>query len=484
MKKITLFPLAIVCLVFSYCRKDVPVKGKDSYHITIEEASRYFNEELANTGKITKRHELIDKPDWQHATLSKAGEREVLIVPLLFKKDLTIKTNGDSITLSVQSLTKLLFYKEARDQIASELVTTIPDNAFFRNKDAARRFTGMVWIEAWNGSAIGGNRYAADGSITGFNLGGEVTQDSLFKEADFEDQWCYVDFYYCVDASGYVTCSYNFSKAYRCGTGIGTVGELDPRLYPVYGGGGNSGGTTTPPGDATVGIGLNTTILSAPDKPITDPYQYKRCFNRGSNSLYRIILYIDQPVAGTRALIADKYGNTDPLSVDLTSKTVGHTWITFEETTSNGSIVRRSFGFWPQTSVTPVNPRARAILGNDEEREYDVNLEIGLTPTAFLSLLEDCSKGNAEMYDLNTNNCTGWALDKIYKHTSVALPKTLDTWAFGSGNGPTPGNLGEDIRQMNLSLISGNSTVTNVKRNTNTGKSLKNYGNCPILPNP
>lgn len=475
--------MAIVCLVFSYCRKDSPVKGEDSYQITIEEARSFFNEELANTPKLTKRHELIDKPDWQHAAVSKAGDREVVIVPLVFKKDLTIKTSGDSVALSIQSLTKLLLYRKASDQIVSELVTTIPDQAFLSNTDADRRFTGMVWIEAWNGSAIGGNRYEADGSITGFSLGGEVTHDSLLKEADYEEQWCYVDFYYCVDASGFVTCRYNFSQAFRCGGGSATVGELGAGIYPVYGSGSNGGGTA-PPGDATVGIGLNTTILTAPDKPIVDVYQYKRCFNRDSRSVYKIILYVDQPVAGTRALIADKYGNTDPLLVDLTSKTVGHTWIAFEEMTSNGGVIRRSFGLWPQTFVTPVNPRGRAVLGNDEEREYDVSLEIGLTSAAFLSLLEDCSKGNMETYDLSTNNCTGWALDKIYKHTSIALPKTLDTWGLGSGNGPTPGNLGEDIRLMNLGLISASPTVNSVKRNATTSKSLKNYGNCPILPNP
>jgi len=482
MKRIPLL-LAIVCLVFSYCRKDSPVKGKDSYQISIEEAQKFFNEELANTSKLTKRHELIDRPDWQHATVKKTGDREVLIVPLIFKKDLTIKTNGDSVALSVQSLTKLLLYRKTSDQIVSELVTTIPDQAFLSNKDAARRFTGMVWIEAWNGSAIGGNRYAADGSITGFDLGGEVTQDSLLKEADYEEQWCYVDFYYCVDASGYVTCRYNFSQAYRCGGGSVTSGELAAGLYPVYGSGSNGGGSTAP-GDATIGIGLNTVILAPPDKPIVDPYQYKRCFNRDSRSKYKIILYVDQPVAGTRSLIADKYGNTDPFLVDLTSKTVGHTWIVFEEMTSNGSIIRRSFGLWPSAFVTPVNPRGRAILGNDEEREYDVSLELGLTSTAFVSMLEDCSKGNTEMYDLNSNNCTGWALDKIYRHTSVALPKTLDNWGLGSGEGPTPGNLGEDLRHMNLSFISGSPTVTSVKRNVTTGKSLKNYGNCPVLPSP
>jgi hypothetical protein len=483
MKRITLFSLAIVCLVFSYCRKDIPVKGEDSYQITIEEAQKFFNEKLANTGKLTKRHELIDRPDWQHAAVRKAGDREVLIVPLVFKKDLTIKTNGDSVSLSVQSLTNLLLYRKTGDQIVSELVTTIPDQAFLSNKDAAKKFTGMVWIETWNGSAIGGNRYAADGSITGFDLGGEVTQDSLLKEADYEAQWCYVDFYYCVDAWGYVTCRYNFSQAYRCGGGSTTFGELGAGLYPVYGSG-SAGGGTAPPGDETIGIGLNTVILAPPDKPIVDPYQYKRCFNRDSRNTYRIILYVDQPKNGSRALVSDDDGNTDYGAIKNSSKTFGHTWIAFEEKRPNGAIVRRSLGFWPRTDVELSSQAAPGILADDGGRDFDVNLEIGLRKDAFFDLLDNCSMGNLERYNLNINNCTGWVIDKLYYSTSISLPKTMGSWGFGQGEGPTPGNLGEDIRLLNLGIVLNNLKVTSVKRDTSKGISLKNFGNCPVSAEP
>ncbi|WP_298738361.1 hypothetical protein [uncultured Chitinophaga sp.] len=485
MKRIPLFLWAIVCLVFSYCRKDHPVKGTDSYQITIDEARKFFDEELANTTKLTKRHELMERPDWQHAAVKQAGGREVVVVPLVFKQDLTIRSNGDSVALSLQSLTKLLLYKKASDQIVSELVTTIPDKAFLSNKDAATRFTGMVWIEAWNGSAIGGNRYAADGSITGFELGAERWEDSLLKEADFEEQWCYVDFFYCVDASGYVTCRYNFSQAYRCGGGSVPYGQLPGGLYPVYGSGGGNGSVgSMPQPDATIGIGLNTVILAAPDKPIVDPYQYKRCFNRDSRNTYKIILYVDQPKAGTRALVSDDDGNTDLKSVKNDSKNFGHTWITFEEKRPNGAIVRRSLGFWPSTDVDLRSHAAPGILNDDGGRDYDVSLEIGLRKDAFFDLLDDCSLGNLERYNLNINNCTGWAIDKLYNNVSISLPKTIASWGLGRGEGPTPGNLGEDIRQLDLGSILYNSKVTSVKRDVLMGISLKNFGNCPISAEP
>jgi hypothetical protein len=92
--------------------------------------------------------------------------------------------------------------------------------------------------------------------------------------------------------------------------------------------------------------------------------------------------------------------------------------------------------------------------------------------------------GNLERYNLNINNCTGWAIDKLYNNTSISLPKTMASWGFGVGEGPTPGNLGEDIRQMDLGGILNNLKVTSVKRDTSKGISLKNYGNCPVAGEP
>lgn len=484
MKKITLFSLAIVCLVFSYCRKDSPAKQDNRHDITLEEARSFFNKELAHAIKLTQRHQLIEVPDWQHFSVRQAGDKAVLIVPLLFKKDLTIKANGDSSSLSVQSLTNLFFYKDTHNRIVSEVVTTIPDDALLNNKDAHKQFTGMVWIEAWDGRSIGGYNYASDGNVTSFDLGPEVAHDSLLKEQDNETQWCYIDFYYCVDASGYVTCRYNFSQAYRCGLGSGQFDGLGSEYYPVYGSGSNTGGTTTPPGDATVGIGMNTTILAPPEKPITDPYQYKRCFNRDSRNTYRIVLYVDQPKAGTRALMSDGEGNTDLWAIKGSTKTYGHTWITFEEKRPNGAIVRRSLGFWPNKELELSTQAAPGILGDDSGRDFDVSLEIGLTNGAFFDLLDDCSLGNFERYNLNTNNCTGWAIDKLYNNTSISLPRTLASWGGGLGEGPTPGNLGEDLRRLDLGKILINPVVTNVNRTTSTDVSLKNYGNCPIASEP
>ncbi len=485
MKKLTLYWTAIVCLIFSYCRKDNTKEAVHRYRISLEEARSFFNKELASQERLTQRSQLIDGPDWQHVSSRQAGDREVLIVPLKFKKDLTIKAGEGKVDLSLQSLTNLFFYKDAADGIVAEVVTTIPDDGYVLSKKAAKPFTGMVWIETWDGKQIGGYRYSTDGNISPFRIGREIVNDSLLKERELEVQYCYVDFYYCVDASGFVTCRYNFSQSFVCGIGSGDMGAggLSPNYYPVYGSGSGSGGSSAP-GDETVGIGLNTVLIAPPDKVIADPWQYKRCFTRSDNSVYKVILYVDQPKAGTRALMADDRGNTSFEAIYGDTKTFGHTWISFEERKANGSIIRRAFGFWPGERIRLTTQTSAGVLGNDEGRNFDVSLEMGVVKNAFFDLLDDCSMGNYERYSLNNNNCTGWAIDKIYKNLLVLLPRTLASWPLGSDEGPTPGNLGEDIRVMDLRQIAGNPRVTNVNRTTVTKRSLENLGNCPILPRP
>jgi hypothetical protein len=485
MKKLTLFWTAIVCLVFSYCRKDNTKEAVHRYSISLEEARSFFNKELASQERLTQRSQLIDAPDWQHVSSRLAGDKEVLIVPLKFKKDLTIKAGEGKMDLSLQSLTNLFFYKDAADRIVAEVITTIPDDGYVLGKEAAKPFTGMVWIEAWDGKQIGGYRYSTDGNIIPFRLGREIVNDSLLKERELVVQYCYVDFYYCVDASGFVTCRYNFSQSFVCGIGGGDMGAggLSPNYYPVYSNGNGSGGSSAP-GDETVGIGMNTVLIGPPDRVITDPWQYKRCFTRSENSTYKVILYVDQPKAGTRALMADGEGHTSFGSIENDTKTFGHAWISFEEKRSNGNIIRRAMGFWPAENIRLSTLSAAGVLGNDDDRYFDVSLEIGVVKDAFFSLLDDCSMGNYERYSLNNNNCTGWAIDKIYKNLLILLPRTLASWPLELGEGPTPGNLGEDLRAMDVNQIMGNSRVTNIRKNAVSGPSLKNSGSCPILPAP
>ena len=71
------------------------------------------------------------------------------------------------------------------------------------------------------------------------------------------------------------------------------------------------------------------------------------------------------------------------------------------------------------------------------------------------------------MYNLNSNNCTTFALDAM-DAGGVSIPSTVGTWAF-NGQGLDPGDLGEDIRGMQLG--------SNMTRST-VGSGHPNVGTC------
>lgn len=363
-----------------------------------------------------------------------------------------------------------------------EVVTTIPDDAAVVQPSAP--FTGMVFIEGWDGSSIRNYRYLADGHVRSFTLGPEQRRDLL---SDYT-QWCFIDFYYCASSMGFTSCSYNFSQAYACGLGGGNegAGGLPPEYYPVYGSGAGVNGNPPLPTDSVIGIGRNTVLLTMPDKPVYDVTDYLRCFHRSNNAnySYRVVLNVDQPKTGSRAMVADDYGNTIPGSIEVASATVGHTWFTFMETNkTSGASVVRSLGFFPREDVNPyLRQSSRGILSNDEGRNVDVRLVFDVSAGNFYKLLNSCSTGNFEQYNIYTNNCTGWAINKLRDCFQVSLPVTSDQYSVGTAGGPAPGNLGEDLRNFDLSRIRSSPHIIDVSRILQSIESPQNHGNCPKLP--
>jgi hypothetical protein len=68
------------------------------------------------------------------------------------------------------------------------------------------------------------------------------------------------------------------------------------------------------------------------------------------------------------------------------------------------------------------------------------------------------------MYDLNTNNCTSFAIHAL-QAGNINVPATVGSWADG-GFGYDPGDLGEDIRTMAL----GSSMTRNTTYNDHPNK--------------
>lgn len=95
---------------------------------------------------------------------------------------------------------------------------------------------------------------------------------------------------------------------------------------------------------------------------------------------------------------------------------------------------------------------AKTISGN--QLQQIINFSINHNPT----------------YNLNTYNCTDFAID-IGNLAGLNLPDCYGSWALGLGGGSNPGALGQHIRN-NIN------TGGNTTKNTNSGTAPSNNKGC------
>jgi hypothetical protein len=91
-----------------------------------------------------------------------------------------------------------------------------------------------------------------------------------------------------------------------------------------------------------------------------------------------------------------------------------------------------------------------AIFGDDSNTPSSISLKINVSGSDFMSLINKV-KTQTMVFDLNNFNCTNFAIDAL-KSIHINLPSTKSTSALFSGN--SPGDLGEDIRNIDLNNFS------------------------------
>ena len=162
---------------------------------------------------------------------------------------------------------------------------------------------------------------------------------------------------------------------------------------------------------------------------------------------YQVQICVIQPVPNTRQPWAFQGGSGTSLTGNPVS--VGHTFLILTETTPTKTITR-NVGFYPENDIGPFTPTVQGQLNNDESDVYNIALTIAMTGGEFTSLLNYISLGNSTgfIYDLNSNNCTTFALSALAS-VGINLPRTNGSWL--NGGGQNPGDLGEDIRNMQVS---------------------------------
>lgn len=222
------------------------------------------------------------------------------------------------------------------------------------------------------------------------------------------------------------------------------------------GGGGNRGGN----------VAAAPTFVS-PDKPIVDIKKELGCFTKNSSATYEISINVNQPDPNTRVIF-------DPLS----THTVGHTFLTLQQHNADGSSVIRSVGFYPKTAAKPGSEIDQSVYGDDTETPYDVSLNFVVTGAELNTVVNTLINQQAYNYDLNNFNCTNAAMEAL-KSININLPSTKASETLFDGN--DPGDLGEDIRNLNLdnfSAANGNHKIARTVSSSNNQQAPAKKGSC------
>ena len=472
--------LLVLTLLNLSCKKN----GYESTSIMpslISNAEAYFNAEILSkknsdtgllninsiSGKRSPRQQDPKKPLWNYAYIAHFKRGTGVVVPVTYSNPFVINTNfAKDEFYNLNTLTKLFIYQDASKSYHAELITAFPDSNY--KHQTGEDFKGLIFVDDWWGNPINKFQYQNNKIVLTFN---KNQTPNANKQIDQKNQKTN-DFYVCYEIYGINYSAgqdtIQWSEPAGCSYIYGGLNEVsyDFEIPPFNPSGGDYGNipTSTKDSGLTVPLSPLDVALYNGNSNIKNVKDYIKCFTNvaGADHSYTVRLCVDQPEPGSDKAWGFTLNPNDPVNV-------GHTFLILTETTFYQTTTR-NFGFYPTDYVKPNNETRQGVLNNDEVHDYDVSLLITLTNSQFTNLLTFISQGNdpGYMYNLNSNNCTTFALNALASVGVSPIPRTAGTWV-GGGKGLNPGNLGEDIKTMTL--------APNMTRTTISGSHL-NQGNC------
>jgi hypothetical protein len=180
---------------------------------------------------------------------------------------------------------------------------------------------------------------------------------------------------------------------------------------------------------------VTQSVQADPDSLIAD-------FGDGKESgFYAMLLEVKQPVAGKRKAFVH-FSN------------VGHTFVTLIKYNRDGSIVSRSFGFYPRKtgilSATPLHPSASSVFKDDSRHEWDEAVGRLLSLQQFEAILRVLKSYDRRRYHLSHSNCTDFGLDAAWA-AGIGVRDAIGRWPLGHGN--NPGSAGQSLLEGKLADV-------------------------------
>lgn len=191
-----------------------------------------FSEPVSSTKKGNKpsiRKLLRKSLLWEEAYVKQLSFGEGIVIPILYEMDLYVAKGNRKIPLN--DLSYVLIYLDYNWNWHTEIVTTLPDEAYSNSFDEDQPFSGGVIIEDWHGNFIKGYTYE-EGKVTDVI----INNDSNTKW--FSGECWTTEYQDCISFDGGNTWSCTtYAEETWCGSGAssgGTIGgEGD---YPPSGG--------------------------------------------------------------------------------------------------------------------------------------------------------------------------------------------------------------------------------------------------------
>lgn len=419
-------------IFYSSCKKDTTVKPVN--HLSAEDVSlvaaakSYFNQDVPGGTVDTTyaRQKLRKTPLWDRATVKTFSFGKGVLIPIKYGLKVLVNSNFNiKAANDLDNLSQLLIYQDKKGAYQVEVVTAFPDSLSNLNG----KFSGFIKVETWSGNLLDEFIYSHDPKIStqklSINGSGSKTGTSIVTTCNSLDVYVYSES--APDDGVYSVESMGCSSLY-------IPDENDA------GGSANSGDYAGAAGGGVISSPAKVVTVDAGKHPVVNMAMFIRCFGNYKDATYSVTLCVDQPAVGERLSFSSF--NDEGAS----GMFVGHAFLEFNQTVA-GVVSRTAMGFYPAGAVTPFNPSSRGSLNDDSRHVYDVSLTIPMTGQQFMAVLTAFSSGNSLNYNLNTNNCATWALAALAKG-GVVINTKKGNWPFGGGD--DPGDLGEDLRNYNL----------------------------------
>lgn len=452
-----LMPAMVLSLLTISCVKEQHDGSSDKNLTSIDSARQFFETSLLTQTKFPNLQNYRARQPktvlWNQASSVILKNGPAVVAPVNYSRSLYLSSEiTGNRAFSLSSLTFLVIARDSASRNHASLVTYIPDSTAINGTIGS---SGIFLLEDWQGYSLKSpKRYQL--LTKGFTSASTTaTQQNVETDVVLTQVCNTID-------------GYNYSED-DPGDGEAWTEETCTMIETP---GGVQSGLPSPidVGRAILGgrsLSMLTIQLAPPTSPISNIADYFRCFTQFNDAYhqYSVTLAVEQPVNGSRQPWSWTETGLGGSSAGANPFFVGHTYLIFTEN-SGGLITTRNVGFYPQSFVGPGVPTSPGVLGDDENTGYDVSLTVSVSSQQFFQMLNYTAQGDASgyQYNLNSNNCTTFALDAM-DAGEVSIPATVGTWAFG-GQGLDPGDLGEDIRGMQLNGNMTRSTVSNSHPNT------------------